>query len=168
MPGYEGHYQRLSTYLLDGRDNNERRIKYARWAVRLDADTIGVRHHETVVAEFRVGWARYDAQDWRSSTTKTTINDWLPPYWFLYQDDYVWYLSVPCSSAKLAAEAGWGGLFTGSMGNGMERFTLEWEDGLEAIEIADGEWQVIPAQMVASEQRKINAALKRAVAGGTA
>lgn len=54
-----------------------------------------IRYHQTdVVIICRNGTYRLYSDGYRTVTTKRRINQYLPPGWYLWQEDFVWYVST--------------------------------------------------------------------------
>ncbi len=101
-----------STYLkieraLAGRFS--RKIGVATTALH-DGTILRVRYHSTSVIQSNGVIVTLRSGGWRTPTTKKRINDFLPHGWFLYQRNFVWFLTTPSGE------------------------TLEFEDGMQIPE----------------------------------
>ena len=74
---------------LKGKDS--KKLENNTYLVRVDADSVGVKLHNTVVVYiYKSGNYQYDSGGWRSVTTKDRINKYGPVG--IHQKDNVWYI----------------------------------------------------------------------------
>ena len=88
--------------LLDARrflaGKDERKIAHNTYVVAFEGGDVGLVFHNTCVVRWRaVGGVVLNSGGWCTVTTKQRINAVLPPGWFLYQDDWVWYVGIGIS-----------------------------------------------------------------------
>ena len=60
--------------------------------VQRRGDKIAIKYHDTDIMLFSENEISMDCQGWRTSTTKTRLNDNLPSPWYVYQEKNQWYL----------------------------------------------------------------------------
>lgn len=63
--------------------------------IALDDRIIHYYHQSPVVTELPDGSFKIDSCGYRTSTTKERINRYLPSGYYLYQEDYEWFLKTP-------------------------------------------------------------------------
>lgn len=81
-------------YLADGR-GQERRIAHETHVVRRGAGRIALRYHSTdVVTHFKDGRIRLDSGGYSTRTTKRRINQGLPGWIIVFQEDFNWYVQI--------------------------------------------------------------------------
>lgn len=86
-------YNSLNRFLKKPRDQERKKYKYATWIYRDLEDSIVVQLHNTAIMQY---WPddriRLNAGGWRTVTTKSRMNEFLPDPWGVYQENNVWYL----------------------------------------------------------------------------
>lgn len=86
-------YQQIANIL---QDQNRKKIRYKTYAMRLTHNLVGIRHHNTTIITIDYhGGTTLDCNGWRSRSTKTRLNKWLPKGYNIYQENHVWYLYTP-------------------------------------------------------------------------
>ena len=84
-------YAELAEFLEQGKDKTSRPAENNTRVIRLDASTVGVRLHETIVIRFTgEGAITLDSGNWRTVTTKERMNAYLPMPWRVYSEKGQW------------------------------------------------------------------------------
>lgn len=95
--------EELDRFLVEGRDQDRKKYKYATW-VRREGDSIVVKLHNTDIMTFHPNNSiKLDSGGWRTVTTKARMNEFLPRCWMVYQENNIWYVAY----RKADAEKDW-------------------------------------------------------------